>query len=191
MRRLMIRALLMVAALALLGSVTPAGASAATTDRFRLVTAANSPFGKGANGCCTLLSDANGKYASAELGYRGRDYGMLRARADVADAWERFALTGTDTTWTVKSEGNGKYVSAELGYSGNGYGMLRARADVADAWEKFDLYYNKAQNLYALKSQANGKFVSAELGYRGREYAMLRARASEIGAWEKFRLGAF
>ncbi|WP_242902279.1 fascin domain-containing protein [Actinomadura terrae] len=188
MRRLMIKITLMVAALALLGSVTPAGASV-TTDRFRLVTEANSPFGKGLAGCCTLVSDANGMFVSAELGYGGGDYGMLRARASAADAWEKFALNGVDTTWTLKSEANGKYVSAELGYGGGDYGMLRARADVADAWEKYDLYYNEAQNLYALKSQANGKFVSAELGYGGRDYAMLRARAADIGAWEKFRLG--
>ncbi|GAA4235039.1 hypothetical protein GCM10022254_41370 [Actinomadura meridiana] len=191
MRRLMIRVTLMVAALGLLGSVTTVGASAATTDRFILVTEANSPFGKGTVGCCTITSDANGKLVSAELSYRGGDYGMLRARADVADAWEKFELSVSDSTWTIKSNANQKFVSAELNYGGGDYGMLRARADVADAWEKFDLYYNEAQNLYAFKSQANGKFVSAELSYGGGDYGMLRARATEIQAWETFRLGSF
>ncbi|MUN39439.1 fascin domain-containing protein [Actinomadura litoris] len=189
MRRLMIRVALMVAAPGLLGSVTAAGASAATGDRFVLVTAANSPFGKRMAGS-TLTSDANGKLVSAELNYGRGDYGMLRARADVAAEWERFHLeVWGKLTWTIRSGANQKFVSAELNYDWKNYAMLRARADVAGEWEKFDLYYNQTRDLWAFKSKANGKFVSAELNYDGDRNGMLRARADYIGPWEWFRMG--
>ncbi|MUN41601.1 fascin domain-containing protein [Actinomadura litoris] len=187
MRRLMIRATIMVAALGLLGSVTTTGASAATKDRLVLVTAANSPFGKRLAGS-TITSNANGRLVSAELNYGRGDYGMLRARADVAAEWERFDLSASGAVWMIKSDANQKFVSAELNYDWKNYAMLRARADVVAEWEKFNLYYSPSRDLYAFKSQANGKFVSAELNYDGDRNGMLRARATEIGPWEWFRL---
>jgi hypothetical protein len=40
----------------------------------------------------SLKSDYTGSYVSAELGYTGGDYGMLRARAGVIGAWEGFQI---------------------------------------------------------------------------------------------------
>ncbi len=191
MRRSMIRGTLMAAALGLLGSVTTAGASAATNDRFVRVTAANSPFGK-RNTAYSFMSEANQKLVSAELNWDGGDYGALRARATDLGPWEGFSLeVQGNSTWTIKSLANGKFVSAELNYVGGTYGLLRARADVAAEWEKFDLYYNEARKLFTLKSQANGKFVSAELNYGGDAYGILRARATNVGPWEWFRMWGF
>jgi hypothetical protein len=39
----------------------------------------------------TIFSLANNLYVSAELGYGGGDYAMLRARASAIGPWERFA----------------------------------------------------------------------------------------------------
>src|SRR6516225_8953527 len=67
-----------------------------------------------------IKSVANGRYVTAELGYTGGNYGMLRARASSVGAWQRFTICGV---WVngrygqaFKSEANGKWVSAELGY---------------------------------------------------------------------------
>ncbi len=62
-----------------------------------------------------ITSNANGGIVSAELGYGGNDYGMLRARALA----------------------NYEYVSAELGYGSGDYAMLRARSLDRGAWESF------------------------------------------------------
>ncbi|WP_126643776.1 hypothetical protein [Embleya hyalina] len=40
----------------------------------------------------TIRSWANRRYVSAELDYRGGNYGMLRARNSVVDAWETVAF---------------------------------------------------------------------------------------------------
>jgi hypothetical protein len=39
-----------------------------------------------------IWSTAARKYVSAELGWTGTSYGMLRARADVAGGWEQFNI---------------------------------------------------------------------------------------------------
>jgi len=141
--------------------------------------------------CSTVsLKAANGLYVSAELGYTGDDYGMLRARAASVGPWEQFEECPLGPyTITLRSEANGLYVSAELGYTGteNGmqiYGMLRARATSVGPWEEFQT------DNEALKA-ANYLYVTAELGYTGTYNGMalngmLRARATSIGPWEQF-----
>ena len=79
-----------------------------------------------------IRSKRNGKWVSAELGYSGGRYAMLRARADSIGPWETFnGFSG------LRNTKNGKYVSAELGYGGGLYGMLRARASSYGPWERF------------------------------------------------------
>jgi hypothetical protein len=39
-----------------------------------------------------MKARANGKYVSAELGYRGDDYGMLRASRSWKQTWEQFRM---------------------------------------------------------------------------------------------------
>jgi hypothetical protein len=74
---------------------------------------------------------------SAEFGYTGGSYAMLRARAGTVGPWEKFTLTchvfpigggGQVSFLVIQSQVNGNYVSAELGYTGADYAMLRARA---------------------------------------------------------------
>ena len=133
-------------------------------------------------------SNANGDYVSAELGYTGSDYAMLRARAATKGAWESWTRVQLPTGhWAIRSNANGQYVSAELGYAGASYGELRARtpANGVGPWELFDFVTN-ADGTYSVRSLANGLYVSAELGYTGAYYGELRARASVVGAWEKF-----
>ncbi|MEU9448693.1 hypothetical protein [Streptomyces sp. NPDC048277] len=135
----------------------------------------------------SIHSVNSGKYVSAELGYSGDDYGMLRARADAIGPWEQFDICRNDVTntYAIRSSNSGKYVSAELGYSGDDYGMLRARADGIGPWEQFT--FEPTGSGYAIRSSSNGKYVSAELGYTGDQYGMLRARADGIGPWEQFQ----
>jgi hypothetical protein len=40
-----------------------------------------------------LNSSANADYVSAELGYNGADYAMLRSRASTAGPWEKYTNT--------------------------------------------------------------------------------------------------
>jgi len=80
-------------------------------------------------------------WVSAELGYTGDNYAMLRARATSIGPWEEFYTThgpclGLCMT-TIRSGANNLYVSAELGYTGDNYGMLRARTASAGPWENF------------------------------------------------------
>ena len=133
-----------------------------------------------------FLSQANKNWVTAELGYAGSDYGMLRARSKIHGAWEAFTLVDTgDGAVAIRSSANGRYVSAELGYTGGDYAMLRARATAIGPWEKF-IFVDLGGGSWALRSKANNLYVSAELGYGGADYAMLRARAGAIGPWEKF-----
>jgi hypothetical protein len=134
----------------------------------------------------TYRSIANGLYVSAELGYTGSNYGMLRARASTVGSWEKFSQYHyNDTQVGFYSTANFYWVSAELGYTGSNYAMLRARASTRGPWEDYNVIEN-ADGTVSLQSNANLLYVSAELGYTGSNYAMLRARASSIGPWEKF-----
>ena len=85
-----------------------------------------------------LYSLANNRYVSAELGYGGGDHAMLRARATVIDAWERFHIIDHGSYINIKSAANDRLVSAELGYRGADYAMLRARATEDGPWERFE-----------------------------------------------------
>ena len=91
-----------------------------------------------------LRSRANGLYVSAELGWMGDDYGLLRARAAAIGPWEKFKiislgdLAPTKAEWvSIQSLANGRYVSAEIGWTDDRRGLLRARAPEAGRWEEF------------------------------------------------------
>lgn len=98
------------------------------------------------SGRTILYSNAIGtpwydRAVSAELGYPGIYYGMLRARATAVGPWETFytprgPCSGFCNT-TFYSSANQRFVSAELGYTGAYYGMLRARATTVGLWEEF------------------------------------------------------
>ncbi|SRR5712691_5252845 len=132
----------------------------------------------------SILSAANDRWVSAELGY-GTYYAMLRARGSAIGPWEQFALCYdyTSNYWFIDSDANGLGVSAELSY-GTYYAMLRARATVIGPWEQYVLACTTSGTLI-IGSLANNRWVSAELGY-GTYYAMLRARATAIGPWEQY-----
>ncbi|ARZ72115.1 hypothetical protein SMD11_6539 [Streptomyces albireticuli] len=132
-----------------------------------------------------ITSHTNARLVSAELGYGGDSYGMLRARATAIGPWERFTVCFNDWHWTIQSQANDRYVSAELGYGGDSYAMLRARATAVGPWERFSLNYC-GQGCTTITSQANDQLVSAEMGYGGDSYGMLRARATALGPWERF-----
>ncbi len=137
---------------------------------------------------------ANHLFTSAELGYTGAYYAMLRARANNASTWERYTLGGSgdsNGTWSLRSTANNLYVSTELGYTGSDQAMLRARASVIGPWEEYYLY-DLGGGAFALQSATNGLYVSAELGYTGANYAEERARATAVGPWEQYALpGSF
>lgn len=131
-------------------------------------------------------SKANNRYVSAEFGWGGDDFGMLRARATSVGPWERFWLCAADQSYTIRAD-VGHYVSAELGWGGDRYGMLRARAGMAGPWEVFDFWFSSPQeNHWAISSKVGGRWVSAELGWGGDQYGMMRARGTDLGPWELF-----
>jgi hypothetical protein len=79
-----------------------------------------------------IRSKANFRWVSAELGYGGGRYGMLRARATSIGPWETF-----NAGYGLRNITNWRWVTAELGYGGGLYGMLRARGDHYGPWEHF------------------------------------------------------
>jgi hypothetical protein len=79
-----------------------------------------------------IRSLANGRWVSAELGYGGGRYAMLRARATRIGPWETF-----NGALGLRNNTNWRWVTAELGYGGGLYGMLRARGDHYGPWEQF------------------------------------------------------
>jgi hypothetical protein len=138
-----------------------------------------------------LYALANALNVSAEIGYTGSLYGMLRARASSVGPWEKFDILDLGYPTVAIRGVNGLYVSAEVGYSRTDplYGMLRARASTIGPWEQYKLgdsfQYGSGDVKYTIKA-VNGLYVSTELGYTGNEYAMLRARASSAGPWEQY-----
>jgi hypothetical protein len=74
----------------------------------------------------------NGKWVSAELGYGGGRYAMLRARNDSIGPWETF-----NSSVGLRNVKNWLWVTAECNYGGGLYAMLRARTDHYGAWEHF------------------------------------------------------
>jgi hypothetical protein len=138
-----------------------------------------------------IMPLADNHYVSAELGYGGALYGMLRSRAATPGPWENFKICyryeGATKVVYILNERNLRYVSAELGYTGVDHGMLRARATDVGPWEKFTIArWGPNPKMYTIQSQRNGRYVSVELGYGGVRHGMLRARATAIGPWEKF-----
>jgi hypothetical protein len=90
-------------------------------------------WGSGGNDSqLAIRSLANGKWVSAELGYPGGDYAMLRARASSIGPWETF--NGANG---LRNVANWKFVTAELQYTGGDYAMLRARSSTLGSWEQF------------------------------------------------------
>jgi hypothetical protein len=133
-----------------------------------------------------VRSNANGFYVSAELGYTGSSYAMLRARSASRGSWETWNEIPLDNGLVaLQSSANGDFVSTEVSYTGSNYAELRARATVIGPDEQY-VMVNNPDGSYSLRSTANGLYVSAELGYSGSSYAELRARASSIGPWEEY-----
>jgi hypothetical protein len=90
----------------------------------------------------SILSNANGRWAVAELDYPARDQYMLRANATGIGPREQyriFCISGTQGAFTIKSAANERYVTAALDFTGKDYGMLRDRSDSdkVGPWEKF------------------------------------------------------
>lgn len=142
----------------------------------------------------SLLSNANEDYVSAELGYTGASYGMLRARATTVGPWEKFDFCDdlTQGWWAITSDANGLYVTAQFGYAGASFGELTASSSIIGPFQKWVLScipgppVSPHINWVAIQAQTNLNYVSAELGYTGANYGMLRARASTAGQWEEY-----
>jgi len=183
MKKLAVAACLVLAGTGTMVTPSPALAQSVTSEAAERGTSAVSCKNR------TIQSLANGKYVSAELGWSGDNYGMLRARSSKVGPWEKFRFCYNGYNYTIQSLANGKFVSAEFGWSGASRGMLRARAPRAATWERF--YINSCgtgctsiQNL-AIPSR---RHVSAELGNKGNRSGMLRARNEGVGPWERFRI---
>jgi hypothetical protein len=167
-RRLVRGCAALAAAVALMSLVSPAAS------------AHECPPGPGGeNHHTVLISFAANKYATAELGYGGGLYGMVRAARDNPGPWEDWTFCsfyegGTKVTY-IYNEANGRYVSAEFGRTGGDHGMLRARATSVGPWEKFRVErWGPNPNMYTIRSLRNGRYVSTELGYGG------------VRKWEKY-----
>jgi hypothetical protein len=96
-----------------------------------------------------LVDRGNSNFVSAELGYTGNNYALLRSRASAIGPWEvfdllrwslydqawiyQYSLPTTSGTFVFKSRANGRFVAAEFGWDGR----LRARATAIGPWEMF------------------------------------------------------
>jgi hypothetical protein len=142
----------------------------------------------------SLDSNANGDYVSAELGYTGASYGMLRARATTIGPWEKFDFCHdlTQGWWAISSDANGLYVTAQFGYTGASFGELTASSSSIGPYQKWLLTcmlgapVGPQVDFVTIQAQTNLNYVSAEIGYTGANYAMLRARAATAGPWEEY-----
>jgi hypothetical protein len=142
----------------------------------------------------SLNATANADYVSAELGYTGADYGMLRARSKTVGPWEKFdfCYDSTQGWWAISSDANGRYVTAQFGYTGASFGELTASSTIIGPDQKFVLScipgppVGPPIELVLIQAQTNLNYVSAEIGYTGADYGMLRARATTAGPWEEY-----
>jgi hypothetical protein len=136
----------------------------------------------------TIYANANRRYVSAEMGYSGDFYRMLRARATAVGSWEKYIVCRDNSSGStiMASQDAERYVSAELGYGGGFYGTLRARATIVGPWELFHTSGPPDGRWTYLYADGNGRYVSAEIGYSGNDNGMLRARATTVDAWELF-----
>lgn len=176
-----------------------AGLCVAVLAAFISATVPSSPAQADGGACrnVAIRSQGNGLYVSAELGYSGDRYGMLRARASTIGPWEKFQLCqyigtvgpGNALYWTssLRSLANNKFVSVEYDYTGGWYGMLRARADSWGSWEilMIDDWNSPAH----IGTASQIQIASAELDQQPAEWnAMLRMRpcCTKAGTWEGF-----
>jgi hypothetical protein len=94
--------------------------------------------------CWSIFTNANGRWATTEIDYSGRDKDMLRARATSIGAWEQYrilCIKEEPGAFEIYSTASHRYVAAELGYKGDDYGMLRARSGgPGGAWERFSRF---------------------------------------------------
>lgn len=142
----------------------------------------------------SIRSKANGLYVSAELGYTGDLYGMLRARSSTIGPWETYLICWDDNfgMTIISSFINGLYVAAVPGDTDMDHMMLTASVQYADVGlaSLFITPFSPADTTDVFPMSllyVNDSVVSAELGYSGGDYAMLRARASSVGPWEQFQ----
>lgn len=169
--------------LAALANATPVPISQAVA-RVAAKRAAGASFSPNDCEAVYFTSAANSRIVSAEFGWSGDGYGMLRARATAVGPWEEFGLCPYAGGWAIGSLENLKWVSTEISRTGDNYAMLRARATDIGPWEQYTI--ETYGSTIAIRSKANGKYVSAELGWSGDRYGMLRARAGAVGPWEKY-----
>ena len=136
----------------------------------------------------SIRSTWSNRFVSAELGYGGADYGMLRARATSVGDWERFRLIGDcNSSCVIQSVANRRLVSAELGYQGAAWGELRARATGEGSWERFR-FVGDCNSTCSIIALGNGRYVAGEFDYSGNGWAMLRARSTTWQGWESFQI---
>jgi hypothetical protein len=152
-----------------------------------------------------ILAFGNNELVSAEQGYPGTLWGMLRARTiGAAGSWERFQfckLNGySNTQFAIRSLASGKWVSTEVFAKVPDDNMLRARADSIGDWEvftsdQFDSYTEFPRGInFHFASSFVGNEVTAEVGgpapYDGYRYGELRASTlyGHVGPWEYFSI---
>jgi len=154
----------------------------------------------------TIQSRSSGRFVSAELGYAGSNYAMLRARATAVGPWEEFQLcqvprvgANQPVSYALRSLANGRWVVDHRSYPGSRAGELTATASSLTAAspasasrEQIWLQTTTASAFRVqgpgsdLLSQTAQRWVSAELADSGGYYGMLRARATVKGPWEIF-----
>lgn len=132
---------------------------------------------------------ANSLFVSAELGYTGSGYAMMRARSSSLGSWESWTKVSLPGGLiALRNNANSKYASADPGTS-----ELHASAAQIGENEVFSMTYN-SDGTYSLRTarliDSNNRYVSAELGFTGSTYGELRARATAIGSWEKYYTGS-
>lgn len=130
------------------------------------------------------IKAGNGLYVSAEFGYGGNSFGLLRARATTVGPWEKFKLCHHQSPqpfYTLQSQANDLYVSVELGWAGESNALLRARSSSYGPWERF-----KPSVINNIASEANGKLVRLvnAAGYTN----VLRANGTVVDRLNIFKL---
>ena len=136
-----------------------------------------------------LRNRSSWNFVTAELGYTGDEFTMLRARATSAGPWERWTLcrlTRTSKWYFLVNQAMDAdqwyegVVWADVNAPGAMDGMLRANGfyttDGISTAEQFEKVM--VGNYLTLKSRTTGKFVIAETGYPGGHDGMLRAASA-------------
>jgi len=130
----------------------------------------------------------DGSYVSAEVAGVGDGYGVLRARASVSGAWERFRCEALpDGHWALRSRHNWRLATVDPTAIASFTDVLRVRARTIGPSESYKVKpVAGCVGCVALRSVSAGRFVTAELGASEPWRGVLRARADRVGPWETF-----